>query len=44
MKIQILASLTAFSLTSCMVKPTITNHEEVSIQPILQAIRKVIFQ
>ncbi len=29
MKIQILASLTAFSLTSCMVKPTITNHEEV---------------
>lgn len=35
MKIQILASLTAFSLTSCMVKPTITNHEEVSIQPIL---------
>ncbi len=35
MKIQLLASLTAFSLTSCMVKPTITNHEEVSIQPIL---------
>lgn len=35
MKIQLLASLTAFSLISCMVKPTITNHEEVSIQPIL---------
>ncbi|MDC5071096.1 hypothetical protein [Acinetobacter baumannii] len=35
MKIQLLTSLMAFSLTSCMVKPNITNHEEISIQPIL---------
>lgn len=31
MKIQLLVSINAFSLTAYMVKPTITNHEEVSI-------------
>lgn len=35
MKIQFLASLMAFSLTSCMVKPSIANNEEIFIPPIL---------
>lgn len=35
MKIQFLASLIAFSLTSCMVKPSIANNEEIFIPPIL---------
>ncbi|MFV5443112.1 hypothetical protein [Acinetobacter oleivorans] len=35
MKIQFLASLMTFSLTSCMVKPSIANNEEIFIPPIL---------
>lgn len=35
MKIQFVASLMAFSLTSCMVKPSIANNEEIFIPPIL---------
>lgn len=35
MKIQLLASLMTISLTSCMVKPSIANNEEIFIQPIL---------
>ncbi|MFV5548136.1 MULTISPECIES: hypothetical protein [Acinetobacter] len=35
MKIQLLASLMTISLTSCMVKPSKANNEEIFIQPIL---------
>lgn len=35
MKIQFLASLMTFSLTSCMVKPSIANNEKIFIPPIL---------
>lgn len=35
MTIQLLASLITISLTSCMVKPSIANNEEIFIQPTL---------